>query len=114
MGLVGLKRNYCGKCKDVFGSCGIRFYTGLKIVANKYLSRVDDDKNDGSSQHPEPTVNINYDSGLKKGDMGLPTVHSDISSIAFSIWNVVKGLPQLVHLLVRLTLDGIVSKLKKE
>jgi hypothetical protein len=114
MGLVGAKRNYCRKCKDKFGSNGIRGYTGLKLVATKYLSRVDDDNKDGSSQHPEPTANIYYDSGLKKGDMGLQTTHSDIGSIAFSVWSVVKALPQLVHLLVRLTLDGIVSKLKKD
>jgi hypothetical protein len=44
-----------------------------------------------------PTYNIMYDSGYKKGEMGLPTIYSDLASMTVpTIFLIHPGISQLI------------------
>jgi len=115
LGLIGANRSHCGKCKDkhicFFGS---RTFVALAFISPRALTRVISD--DGDASKLKPSVNTYYNSGLKKGEMGVPlTLYSDSGTRLYAIWSIVlKALPQLVGFLLWSLWNGMVSKMKRE
>lgn len=83
---IGLVRTRCRKCGQGVCDWGAKLVRPLAFPSHKVLNL-------------EPTVNVFYGSGAKKGIMGLTTYHGDYVSFAMhSVPVLTQGIPQLIHL----------------
>lgn len=102
---IGLTRTRCSKCQQSVCDWGDKLITPLAFPSAEILNM-------------KPTMNIFYDSGIKKETMGLKTIYGDAMSFiipAFPILTI--GVPQLFVLLfkwIKVTLVGGNSSSSKE
>lgn len=93
--LIMLRRGRCAKCRDPVFAHGARACTGVVFVSTQVLRF-------------EPKFNLYYDSGLRKGTMGLLTKRSEISSSLYVTAQLIyPGLIQLVSLLRNRALESL-------
>ena len=74
MGLIGLSRGRCSKCKEPMVEYGERLVKPFAMVMCRPLGDL------------KPTVNLFYNSGHTKGTMGLKTLYSDLGSLLYEIF----------------------------
>lgn len=113
-GLVGVHRykcpnKHCNNHEKPFIGIGTRAYTGLFFIPPDLM------RSTVTQEKEVATVNVFYASGKHRGTMGLPTIHSDIGTLLYFVGLlVVKGLPQLVVILIRAAWMRICCEASKE
>lgn len=96
-GLMATKRGRCAKCKDVVVEYGLRGALPLAFATLPTFTTF------------QPDTNIFYNSGEKKGTLGMPrTLYSDWGSLLYETWCMFCGLlqiPELVWKRIRALVD---------